>query len=128
MSRRATILCWSAFLAAAGLAVALRLQISFDLAYFLPRGGTAAEEVVRNLAGDTPGSRMVMVLVPGADADQARRDAAMLAESLASLPGIRWVHASAGATGVGAIPRYIWSYRYLLTDQDLSGEGLRGEL
>jgi len=128
VGRQTGLLGWAVFLLLCLAAVGWRLQVSFDLAYFLPSARTPAEEVVKSLAGDTPGSRMVLILVPGADAESARGNAGRLAARLETLPQIRWVYADGAAGEISAIPAYIWKYRYLLSDQDFSAGGLRQSL
>lgn len=125
---RMIFLRWAAFLVLCLVAVGWKLRVSFDLAYFLPTARTPAEQVVRSLAGDTPGSRMLLILVPGVDAEQAGGNAGRLAARLEALSQIRWVYADVGAAEISAIPAYIWKYRYLLSDQDFSVDGLHQSL
>ncbi len=124
---RTDALRWLGFALLAGVAawvVLTRLSLSYDLAYFLPRPVTEAQQVLIDRVGQGPGSRMLFVVLPGASADQV--DAA--AARLAALDGVRSVLPREFDPGIESIPAPVFDNRYLLVDVDTSVAGLRRAL
>lgn len=104
--------------------IATRLSLTYDLAYFLPQPVTGAQQILIDRVGQGPGSQLLYVTLPGADADQR----AALAGELASLDGVRRVLPGGTEPALADIPGPVFEHRYLLADVDTSVEGLRQAL
>ena len=124
-------LLWAALLVALGLWSAQRLEISGDLRAFLPAPETAAERLLIDELGDGPGSRLLLVGLSGADAQELAAQSESLRESLATEPLIEFV-ANGAESDLGMIPPQLLPYRYLLSerfdDAPLAADTLREAL
>ena len=97
-----------------------RLELSYDLAYFLPAAKTAEERVLHDRAGDGPGARLIFAVVVSPEAERAQRLAAQLADNLSGAKELRRAHSVPVDTSPMSIPSFVWNYRYLLDDRSLT--------
>ena len=107
--RTASLLLLAAVLA---MVAAWRLDITYDLAYFLPKPTTAAQRILIERLGQGPGTQIVYVVLPEATAIEA--DA--VGQRLRELRGIRRVYPQAEELDIGMIPAPAWQHRFLLAD------------
>ena len=107
--RTASLLLLAAVLA---MVAAWRLDITYDLAYFLPKPTTAAQRILIERLGQGPGAQIVYVVLPEATAIEA--DA--VGQRLRELHGIRRVYPQAEELDIGMIPAPAWQHRFLLAD------------
>ena len=91
---------------------AWRLDITYDLAYFLPKPTTAAQGILIERLGQGPGAQVIYVVLPEASAVAA--DA--IGQRLRELPSIRRVYPQAEELDIGTIPAAAWQHRFLLAD------------
>jgi predicted exporter len=118
-------LIWIAVAAASVLIISLRLNITVDLAYFLPEPDSDAERVLIDRLGQGPGSQLIFVSVPlTGDADPLAISEAIKA-TLEQTGLFSSVLNGQEQIGVDAIPREVWRYRYLMADIDATVPGLR---
>lgn len=122
------LLCLGAFLLGSGLLIVNRLQLTVDLAYFLPEPQTLAQELLTERLGQGPGSRLMfisMVAQTGArDADLAM----VLGEELMATGLFTFVSDGSVQPGIAAIPTTVFENRYLLSDAALETEQLEQTL
>jgi predicted exporter len=116
---------WLAVALLATWLIAARLQITVDLAYFLPAPTTEQEAVLVNRLGQGPGSRLIFIsLAAGENTDLD----ALVEDVRASLKqtGL-FTRVTNGQldSDIVDIPATIWRNRYLLVDIDTSDVGLR---
>jgi predicted exporter len=113
-----------AALLAAGL-IAARLQITVDLAYFLPAPVTEQEAVLVDKLGQGPGSQLIFISLAAGevvDLDALVDDVRVGLEQTDQFTRVTTGQLDAG---IEAIPAAIWRNRYLLVDIDTSDAGLR---
>ena len=117
-SRAALLLlgAWLASLAALGLFIERRLDISSDLRLFLPAPTTAEERLLLDAIGEGPASRLLVVTLENAAPEELAATSSALAESLRSNEQFRFV--ANGELGVEAVPEALLPYRYLLAADD----------
>ncbi len=129
-TRRTALLIWLVLVAVCGSFV-VRLHIDTDMAAFLPRTASLAEHVLVDQFREGVVSRLVLVAIDGVPPDQA---AAISKRMAASLRGDnRFVAVENGEeTGFERDRAFLWSHRYVLSDQiapdRFSRAGLRSEL
>ena len=101
-------------LLATALAVAAtwRLELTYDLAYFLPKPASDAQRLLIEQFGQGPGAQTIFVALPEATA----ADTDDLAERLRNLPAILRVYPETMTLGIAAIPPVAWRHRFLLAD------------
>ncbi len=107
--RIALLLLIAAVLAAVA---AWRLNVTYDLAYFLPEPTTAAQRILIERLGQGPGAQIVYVVLPEATAIEA--DAA--GQRLRELRGVRRVYPQVEELDLETIPAVAWRHRFLLAD------------
>lgn len=126
MSRPAVLsLVWVATLLLGAAWIAARLQLSVDLAYFLPQPSTLAGEILVDRLGQGPGSRFLFLTV---DAGTDEDDLATFVERLREDP--RFVDVLDGQPDLelGDLPDALVADRYLLNDIDWGSSALRQTL
>ncbi len=116
------LLIWLLCLAGLAALAAQRLEMSYDLGLFLPAPRTAAQELLVERLGDSPGSRYVMIAVP----DDAARVTG-LARRLQNAPEIEAVLSDL-LPPPERPPEPLFGHRFLLADMDWSAEGLGAAL
>ncbi|CAN5266177.1 MMPL family transporter [soil metagenome] len=107
--------------------VASRLELTVDLAYFLPEPATAQERVLVERLGQGPGSQLIFVDFPVAGLEPAAASDELKAR-LAATALFSQVLNGAERIDAGSIPAVVWRNRYLLEDVDLGVDVLRGNL
>ncbi len=102
-----------------GVAAGLRLNMSYDLAAFLPPPTTAAQTLLTQRLGQGPGAQLIFVEIPGVGNEQV----AELAATLRSHSHIRRVLPEEQTLNPSAIPAVVWQHRWVLGDLPNSPEG-----
>lgn len=113
---RSTVLL--AAIALLALAAALKLQLSYDLAFFMPPANTPAQQLLLERVGQGPGAQLTFLVLPNGSQTQtqAQAEAAALAEAVRLLPQVQRVLPEATAPNIEQIPALIWQHRLLLAD------------
>lgn len=119
---------WAAFALACLAVVFSKLELSYDLSYFLPEARGADEQLLRDRAGDAPGSRLLFAIVTATEAATAEELAVDLSLRLQDADPFTRVLAVSQEAGLDDIPVFVWKYRYLLDDRALTPGGLREEI
>ena len=91
---------------------AWRLELTYDLAYFLPKPDSEVQRLLVERLGQGPGAQTIFVALPEATAAEA--DA--VARQLRGLPQIPHVYPQSVPLGIEAIPAVVWQHRFLLVD------------
>jgi len=117
-----------AFLLGSGLFIVNRLQLTVDLAYFLPEPQTLAQELLTERLGQGPGSRLMFISL--ADQTGARDDdlTMVLSEELMATGLFTFVSDGSVPPGIAAIPAAVFENRYLLADVTLETDQLEQTL
>lgn len=89
----------------------LRLQLSYDLAFFLPPANSEAQQILLERVGQGPGAQLTFVVLP-----QDQTQAASLAAAIRKLPQVQRVLPEMLTLGIEQIPPVLWDNRLLLTD------------
>jgi predicted exporter len=105
-----------------------RLQLSYDLGLFLPRGGDLEQQVVIGQLTSGPGSRLMLIGLSGDDRDALARASRAVRERLAVDPAFTQVQNGESSEDPASIPGTLGRYRFLLTDVDWSTQGLAAAL
>lgn len=119
---------WAVFALACLAVVFWKLELSYDLSYFLPEASGPDEQLLRDRAGDAPGSRLLFGIVTAPEAATAEEFAADLSLRLQRANPFTRVLAVSQEAGLDDIPPFAWKYRYLLDDRELTLDGLREEI
>ena len=115
---------WLAVALFAAWLITARLQVTVDLAYFLPAPATEQETVLVDRLGQGPGSQLIFIsLAAGEGADLYTLVDAVRA-GLEQTDLFTRVMTGQLDAGIAAIPVAIWRNRYLLVDIDTSDAGL----
>jgi predicted exporter len=129
-ARTVPVLVWIAFVVAAAFFVS-RLRIDTDMAAFLPRTATPGQQILVEQLRDGVVSHLVLIAIEGAPADQSARISKQLAARLRTDPAFVAVE-NGEESGFGRDRDFLWSNRYLLSDQVTPGRftrtGLRAAL
>ncbi|HEX3574619.1 MAG TPA: MMPL family transporter [Rhodopila sp.] len=114
-ARRIAIVAWIAVVAASTLIVA-RLHINTDMSAFLPRSASPAQKILVDQFRDGVVSRLVLVAIEGVPADRSAAISKQLAGRLRG--NAEFVAVENGeASGFERDRDFLWSHRYLLSDQ-----------
>ncbi len=106
-------------LAAVLLALSLtRLQLTFDLGYFLPAPQDEKQQLLIERLGQGPGTQLVFVSLPGASEAKAETAATLLRE----LDGIARVLPEERSLDVDELPDVLFRHRLLLGDLPMTEE------
>jgi predicted exporter len=117
-------LVWLAVIVALLLILIFRLQLSFDLAAFLPRHGGAAADVLLQQLGRGPGSRIMVLGISGGSVTQRGEASRALQSGLSeSSLFVQVLNGEAGAAS-DSIPEPIHNGYPLMTDLDYRPEAL----
>ncbi len=100
---------------------ALRLQLSYDLAFFLPPANTEAQQILLERVGQGPGAQLTFVVLPQvapptSNQATAEIEAASLAAAIRKLPQVQRVLPEMLSLGMEQIPPVLWDNRVLLAD------------
>ncbi len=110
------ILAWAAGLAALGLLVERRLDVSSDLRLFLPAPATPEQRLLLDAIGEGPASRLLVVTIEGAPAEALAATSSALVALLRGDERFRFV--ANGDVGLDLLPDDLLPYRYLLSADD----------
>jgi predicted exporter len=119
---------WLALAAIAVAILAFRLQLSYDLGLFLPRGNSLEQRVVVEQMTSGPSSRLLVIGLSGASHDTLASVSSALRERLADDPAFTQVQNGESSVEASGIPPTLARYRFLLADPDWSIAGLRAAL
>ena len=111
----AALLLWIAMLAAC-IAFIAKLNISTDMAAFLPRTASPAQRVLVDQFRNGLVSRLVLVAVEGVPADQLAAISKTMAARLRADNNFAVVE-NGEESGFAQDRAFLWSHRYLLSDQ-----------
>jgi predicted exporter len=129
-TRIALALCWLALLVVGGWLVSQHLQLSGDLRKFMPAARTPEQKLLIDELGEGPGSRLLLLVLSGADPATLAAQSQALRTALSGDP--RYALVSNGEASLDAIPERLRPYRYLLSatldTQPLDAATLRDEL
>jgi predicted exporter len=126
MAHRAAVLIWIAVIVTAALFVA-RLHIDTDMTAFLPRAASPAQRVLVDQFRDGAVARLVLVAIEGVPADHAAAISRRLAERLRGNRDFVTVE-NGEESGFERDREFLWSNRYLLSDQIQSARFSRASL
>jgi len=104
---------WLIAIAAIGWGVARHLKISSDLRSFMPPPQTADQKLLLDEIGEGPGSRLLLLAISNAPADQLAQLSQDLKTALQDDP--RFLRVSNGNTDLNALASGLLPYRYLLS-------------
>lgn len=130
-ARFAFALIWFTLLLVAGWWLAHNLKMSGDLRKFMPVPVTPAQHLLMDELGEGPGSRLMMIVLSGADDETLAAQSQAMAATLGGDSQFRLV-TNGAMQGLEAIPEKLRPYRYLLSPtldhQALDADYLRREL
>jgi predicted exporter len=130
ISRRAAVLIWIAIIGSCALFV-FQLHIDTDMTAFLPRTTSPAQRVLVDQLRDGVVSRLVLIGIEGVPAEQSTAISKRLASRLRGDSDFESVD-NGEESGFGHDRDFLWSHRYLLSDQvetgRFTGAGLRTAL
>ncbi len=112
--RTSLILAWIAALAALSYFVQHELEIGTDLRLFLPNPTTPEERLLVDEIGEGAGSRVLVLALGGASAEELADASRNLSAALAGNPLFRFV--ANGELPLDEFPESLLPYRYLLSD------------
>jgi predicted exporter len=115
-----------AFLAASVLI--FRLRVSFDLSAFFPTETSLAQEVLLEQFRSGPGSRLVVIGIGGAGADELAEASDSLRDILAGRVEFRSVSNGGFSENLNSAPEPVYSYFLLMRDIDYSEVALQSAL
>jgi predicted exporter len=119
---------WAGVLAVSVLIIVLRLNVTVDLAYFLPEPKSDAESVLVDRLGQGPGSQVIFISVPVADISESIEISEAIKAALESTNLFSSVINGQEQITVDSIPPEVWRNRYLIADVDTSVAGLRAAI
>lgn len=119
---------WLVLIAITALALAWRLQLSFDLSLFFPRSNELAQKILLKQMESGPGSRFILIGVAGDDPAELARASDRLKAALAADPSFLQVQNGLPPDEETAIPQVIADHRFVLADLDFSEASLREAL
>lgn len=96
----------------------LRLQLSYDLAFFLPPANTEAQQILLERVGQGPGAQLTFVVLPtqSASTAEAEAQATELAIAMRKLPQVQRVLPEQRMLSIEQLPPLLWNNRLLLDD------------
>ena len=133
MTRREALLvaAWLVLVAACGLWLARHLQVTADLAAFLPSGERADQKLLATQLREGVAARLILVGIEGGERDSLTRASRALTAALAKDPRFASV-VNGDAARLAAERDLVWRHRYLLSPltgaRHFSTDGLRGAL
>jgi predicted exporter len=116
---------WLALATVSILVIALRLNVTIDLAYFLPEPDSDAERVLVDRLGQGPGSQLIFISVPIASDAVPSEISESIKARLERTAFFANVVNGQENIGVDSIPPEVWRNRYLMGDIDISVAGIR---
>ncbi|HEX5046416.1 MAG TPA: hypothetical protein VFX89_04785 [Gammaproteobacteria bacterium] len=105
--------CWIAILGAVGFFVSRHLAIGSDLRLFLPSAVTVEQRLLLEEIGEGPASRVLVIALEGAPAEQLADTSRALAQALRDSGELRFV--ANGEVSVDSVPDGLLPYRFLLS-------------
>ena len=119
MTFRVRIAVLVAVAACLAVVTAVRLDVSYDLAAFLPEATTAEQRILKERFGQGPGAQVIYAVLPDASAEAAAAVAARLRDN----PLVRRVLHETPALGLADLPAVLTQSQFLLADlpQDEAG-------
>jgi predicted exporter len=118
-------LVWLGLAIVSIIVIALRLNITVDLAYFLPEPESDAERVLVDRLGQGPGSQLIFISVPVAGDAVPSKISESIKTTLEKTSLFSNVVNGQEQIGVDSIPPEVWRNRYLMGDIDISVAGIR---
>lgn len=112
--RTSLLVGWIAVLAILGYFVQRELEVGTDLRLFLPNPTTPEERLLLAEVGEGAGSRMLVLALDGASAEELADASRNLRATLEGHPLFRIV--ANGEVSADALPESLLPYRYLLSD------------
>jgi len=109
----ALFIAWAMCLALLGWYVQRQLVVSTDLRLFLPSPTTPSQHLLLEEIGEGPASRVLVMAIAGAPAEELADVSRQLAEQLSSRSEFRFV--TNGEMSLDAVPEDLWPYRFLLS-------------
>jgi predicted exporter len=119
---------WLLLAVLATLVLLFRLQLSFDLGLFFPRGSDTAQQVLLQQLSSGPGSRLILVGLQGETRATLEEVSSRLKAELQKQPQFLQVQNGEMPEDLSAAPATVSRYRFLLSDPDFSAGGLRHAL
>lgn len=119
---------WLLLATVATLVLLFRLQLSFDLGLFFPRGSDTAQQVLLQQLSSGPGSRLIVIGLQGDDHAALEEASSRLKSELQGQPLFLQVQNGESPEDLSAAPATVSQYRFLLSDPDFSTAGLRHAL
>jgi predicted exporter len=119
---------WLLLAAASVLVMVFRLQLSFDLGLFFPRGADTAQQVLLQQLSSGPGSRLMVIGLKGDQREVLEQASASLKAELQKQPLFIQVQNGEMPEDTSAVSDTVSRYRLLLSDPDFSAEGLHSAL
>jgi predicted exporter len=124
------LVSWIAILGAVGFFVAKQLVIRSDLRLFLPSPSTLEQRLLLEEIGEGPASRVLVIALEGAPAEQLADTSRAFAQALRDSGEFRFV--ANGEVSLDSLPDDLLPYRFLLSpsldEQPLDAGTLRAEL
>jgi len=113
-------LAWLLVIASILGALALsRLQLTYDLGFFLPPPQSSEQQLLIERLGQGPGTQLIFVALPDADQTSADRAGAQLRP----LTGVARVLPDDQQPGIQNLPDVLWQHRLLLGDLPTTRQG-----
>ncbi|MFC1695261.1 hypothetical protein ACFL1C_03945, partial [Pseudomonadota bacterium] len=109
---------WLLLAAASVLVMVFRLQLSFDLGLFFPRGADTAQQVLLQQLSSGPGSRLMVIGLKGAQREVLEQASASLKAELQKQPLFIQVQNGEMPEDTSAVSDTVSRYRLLLSDPD----------
>ncbi|MGH8495496.1 MAG: MMPL family transporter [Gammaproteobacteria bacterium] len=125
---RARTLLWLGAALAAVWVIVARLELTVDLAWFLPEPSSAGERVLVDRLGQGPGSQLIFISLPIHGGQEPQGSSERLKTALSESGLFTQVITGAEQIDAASVPSVIRQNRYLLADIDVSEAGLRRAL
>ena len=94
-----------------------RLNLTYDLGFFLPAPANNAQRVLVERLGEGPGTQLIFAAVSAQQTEQSTTSRlGDAAEALRGIPGVLQVLPDSDALSRGAIPNALWQRRFLLAE------------
>lgn len=97
----------------------LRLQLTYDLGFFLPPPQSDEQQLLIERLGQGPGTQLIFIVLPNTD----QTSADLAGEQIRKLTGVARVLPDDQEAGIQALPQVLWQHRLLLGDLPTTREG-----
>ena len=116
---------WLAVAVVAVLVLATRLELSFDLSAFFPQQTTLEHDILIEQIRSGPGSRLLVIGISGAPADELAQASAQLKDVLSADTAFITVLNGEFSEDTEQVPEPVHSYYLLMRDIDYSRDALQ---